>query len=143
MCTSKLPIANLSLTIQTTFAPHPPGSPSTSCPTMSFFKDKVIAITGSASGIDRATAETLLAEGAKVYIADLQTSGADSLISTYNGKYIVIKINVSSLSSIQEFFAIIEKSGDRLYGAVNAAGVNLPGKRLPETMDEFIRRLRE
>jgi NAD(P)-dependent dehydrogenase (short-subunit alcohol dehydrogenase family) len=99
----------------------------------SFFQDKVIAITGGASGIGRATAEELLKSGAKVYIADLNPSGAESLRSD---KCIAIKTDVSSLDSVKSFFAQIEKSGDTLYGAVNAAGVNLPGKRLHETTDE-------
>jgi len=104
---------------------------------MSFFQDKVVAITGGASGIGRATAESLLKDGAKVYIADLNPSGADSLVSTYSSKCVAVKTDVSSLSSVKEFFATIEKSGDTLWGAVNAAGINLPGTRLHETTDEF------
>jgi NAD(P)-dependent dehydrogenase (short-subunit alcohol dehydrogenase family) len=104
---------------------------------MSFFQDKVIAITGGASGIGKATAETLLKDGAKVYIADLNISGAEALISQYGDKCVAVKTDVSSLASVKEFFAKISKSGDQLYGGVNAAGVNLPGTRLHETTDEF------
>ena len=104
---------------------------------MSFFENKVLAITGGASGIGRATAELLLKEGAKVYIADLNISGAESLSSTYGDKCLAVKTDVSSLPGVKEFFASIEKNGDVLYGAVNAAGVNLPGVRLHETTDEF------
>jgi NAD(P)-dependent dehydrogenase (short-subunit alcohol dehydrogenase family) len=104
---------------------------------MSFFQDKVIAITGGASGIGKATAETLLKDGAKVYIADLNISGAEGLTSQYGDKCVAVKTDVSSLASVKEFFAKIAKSGDQLYGGVNAAGVNLPGTRLHETTDEF------
>ena len=99
----------------------------------SFFQDKVIAVTGGASGIGKATVEELLKAGAKIYIADINTLGAEHLLSE---KCIAIKTDVSSFESVQSFFAQIEKSGDTLYGAVNAAGVNLPGKRLHETTDE-------
>jgi NAD(P)-dependent dehydrogenase (short-subunit alcohol dehydrogenase family) len=99
----------------------------------SFFQDKVFAVTGGASGIGKSTVEELLKAGAKVYIADLNTVGAQSLLSK---NCIAITTDVSSLESVQSFFAQIEKNGDTLYGAVNAAGVNLPGKRLHETTDE-------
>jgi len=101
---------------------------------MSFFKDKVIAVTGGASGIGRATVDILLKEGAKVWIADLNLSGAESLASD---KCILVKTDVSSLTSVKGFFQKIESSGDVLWGAVNAAGINLPGTRLHETTDEF------
>jgi NAD(P)-dependent dehydrogenase (short-subunit alcohol dehydrogenase family) len=104
---------------------------------MSFFKDKVIAVTGGASGIGKATAETLLEQGAKLYIADINISGGDSLKSKYGDKVTLIKTDVSSLASVKEFFDATKSSGEKLYGAVNAAGVNLPGKRLHETTDEF------
>jgi NAD(P)-dependent dehydrogenase (short-subunit alcohol dehydrogenase family) len=109
---------------------------------MSFFQDKVIAIIGGASGIGRATAETLLKESAKVYIADLNISSTESLASEYSGKCVLFRADVSNLSRVKEFFAAIEQSGDTLYGAVNAAGVNLPGVRLHETTDEFYKKTR-
>jgi NAD(P)-dependent dehydrogenase (short-subunit alcohol dehydrogenase family) len=104
---------------------------------MSFFNGKVIAVTGGASGIGKATCEILLKDGAKVYIADLNISGAEDLQSQYGDKVVAIKTDVSSLASIKEFFGTIAKNGDQLYGGVNAAGINLPGKKLHETTDEF------
>jgi NAD(P)-dependent dehydrogenase (short-subunit alcohol dehydrogenase family) len=101
---------------------------------MSFFNGKTIVITGGASGIGRATAEVLLKEGAKVYIADLNITTAESLASD---KCILVKTDVSSLPSVKALFAQVSKSGDTLWGAVNAAGVNLPGVKLHETTDEF------
>jgi NAD(P)-dependent dehydrogenase (short-subunit alcohol dehydrogenase family) len=104
---------------------------------MSFFNGKVIAVTGGASGIGKATCEILLKDGAKVYIADLNIFGAEELRSRYGDKVVAVKTDVSSLASVKEFFGAIVKSGDQLYGAVNAAGINLPGRRLHETTDEF------
>lgn len=104
---------------------------------MSFFNGKTIAVTGGASGIGKATCEILLKDGAKVYIADLNISGAEELQSQYGDRVVAIKTDVSSLVSVKEFFGTIAKSGDQLYGAVNAAGINLPGKKLHETTDEF------
>jgi NAD(P)-dependent dehydrogenase (short-subunit alcohol dehydrogenase family) len=104
---------------------------------MSFFNGKVVAVTGGASGIGKATCEILLKEGAKVYIADLNISGAEELKTQYGDKVVAIQTDVSKLESVKEFFGTVAKSGDLLYGAVNAAGINLPGKRLHETTDEF------
>ena len=100
-------------------------------------RDRTVFITGGASGIGRATVETLLENGAKIYIADLNTSGAEPLVSQYGTNDILVKTDVSSLSSVKKFFAAIERNGDPLYGAVNAAGINLPVTRLHETTDEF------
>jgi NAD(P)-dependent dehydrogenase (short-subunit alcohol dehydrogenase family) len=104
---------------------------------MSFFKDKVIAITGGASGIGLATVEILLAEGSKLYIADLNLSGAQHLSQSHPDQIVLVKTDVSSLEQVRAFFQKIRESGDELYGAVNCAGVNLPGGRLHETTDEF------
>jgi NAD(P)-dependent dehydrogenase (short-subunit alcohol dehydrogenase family) len=106
---------------------------------MSFFQDKIIVITGGGSGIGRATAEVLLKEGAKVYIADLNVSAVESLASD---NCVVVKTDVSSLASIKNLFAKVSESGDTLWGAVNAAGINLPGKKLHETTDEFYEKTR-
>src|SRR5699024_11334427 len=42
---------------------------------MMSFKDKIVIITGGASGIGAATAEAFCKEGAKVVVADLSDSG--------------------------------------------------------------------
>ena len=110
---------------------------------MSFFKDKVVLITGGGSGIGRATAEVLLQEGAKVYIADLNITTAESLTAAYGTKCVLVKTDVSSLSSVKTLFAGVSNSGDTLWGAVNAAGINLPGVRLQAYMrpqTNFMRR---
>jgi NAD(P)-dependent dehydrogenase (short-subunit alcohol dehydrogenase family) len=103
---------------------------------MPFFQNQVVAITGGASGIVRATSE-VLHEGAKVYITDINASSAQDLVSKFSNKVQLVPRDVSFLSSVKEFFAAIASGGNTLYGAVNAAGVNLPGVRLHETTDDF------
>lgn len=106
--------------------------------TMSF-KNKIIAITGGASGIGRATTETLVAEGAIVHIADLNTDAGKDLETQFTGQVVFHKTDVSSEEQVVAFFTKVKSTGE-LYGAVNAAGINMPGKPLHEVTTEFFRK---
>ena len=103
------------------------------------FANKIIAVTGGASGIGRATAETLVAEGAVVYIADLNESAGKELEAQYPGKVVFQKTDISSEEQVKAFFEKVAGAGT-LYGAVNAAGINMPGQLLHETTTEFYRK---
>ena len=50
---------------------------------MKQFKDKVAVVTGGASGIGKAIVRALLAEGAKVVVADVEQSAIDSACLLY------------------------------------------------------------
>jgi NAD(P)-dependent dehydrogenase (short-subunit alcohol dehydrogenase family) len=103
------------------------------------FANKIIAVTGGASGIGRATTEILAAEGATVYVADLNEKAGEELQSQYSGKVVFQKADVSSEEQVKAFFAKVKEAGV-LYGAVNAAGINMPGQMLHETTTEFYRK---
>jgi 2-hydroxycyclohexanecarboxyl-CoA dehydrogenase len=53
---------------------------------MKRFQDQVAIVTGAASGIGRATASRLAAEGASVVIADLNAEGAEDVARTIRGE---------------------------------------------------------
>lgn len=103
------------------------------------FTNKRLVVTGGASGIGRATAETLVAEGAIVHIADLNVEAGQELEKQYPQKILFHKLDVSSEEQILEFFAKVKESGT-LYGAVNAAGINMPGVKLHDTPTDFYRK---
>lgn len=103
------------------------------------FANKRIVVTGGASGIGCATTETLVAEGAVVHVADLNVEAGQQLESAYPEKVIFHKLDVSSEDQVLEFFAKVKESGP-LYGAVNAAGINMPGVKLHDTPTEFYRK---
>ena len=103
------------------------------------FANKLLAVTGGASGIGRATTETLVSEGATVYVADLNASAGKELESHFPGKVFFQQTDVSSEEQVKSFFEIVKKAGV-LYGAVNAAGINMPGSVLHETTTEFYKK---
>jgi len=103
------------------------------------FANKLLAVTGGASGIGRATTETLVGEGATVYIADLNTTAGKELESQFPGQVFFQQTDVSSEEQVKSFFETVKKAGV-LYGAVNAAGINMPGTFLHETTTEFYKK---
>jgi NAD(P)-dependent dehydrogenase (short-subunit alcohol dehydrogenase family) len=103
------------------------------------FTNKLLAVTGGASGIGRATTETLVSEGATVYIADLNATAGKELESQFPGKVFFQQTDVSSEGQVKSFFETVKKAGV-LYGAVNAAGINMSGTFLHETTTEFYKK---
>ncbi|MBI2803039.1 MAG: glucose 1-dehydrogenase [Gammaproteobacteria bacterium] len=87
---------------------------------------KVIIITGGSTGIGRATALRCAADGAKVVVADVNTTDAQATVDLLvkaggTGKF--IKTNVASASEVQALVAGTVAAYGRLDGAFNNAGI--------------------
>lgn len=92
-------------------------------------KDKVVLITGSGSGIGRATAYTLADEGAKIIITDInEESGNESVeaIKAKGGDAFFIKNNVANWDDVQHMFEQAKAHYGRVDIAVNNAGIGSP-----------------
>lgn len=93
---------------------------------MQRFDDKVVLISGAASGIGRATAERLAAEGAKIVAADLNTQGLETLASTLaerSSECHVVELNVTDSAACEAAVAAAVARFGALDVLCNIAGV--------------------
>jgi NAD(P)-dependent dehydrogenase (short-subunit alcohol dehydrogenase family) len=86
---------------------------------MSSFKDKVVFITGGASGIGQAMAESFAADGARVCIADI--SDGSKVAAAIGGAY--YKLDVTDEENTRAVYEAIEKDHGKLDVICLVAGV--------------------
>jgi len=95
-------------------------------------QDKIVVITGGASGLGRATAEYLVKQkGAKVALLDLNTTaGAETVAAIGEDNAIFCQTDVTSEESIDTSIAVIMAKFGAIHVDINAAGIPLPCKIL-------------
>ena len=89
------------------------------------FKDKVVVVTGAASGIGRATAQKFAEEGARVVVADVDaTRGEESAaaIRSQGGRADFMPIDMTNTASIDAFGAAVQAKFGAVDVLVNGAG---------------------
>lgn len=101
-------------------------------------QDKVVLITGAASGIGRATALAFAEAGAKVVIGDVDPRAEETVneIVTRNGKAIFHKTNVASSQQVKALVAKAVSEYGKLDIAFNNAGLLPPTAPLAEQTEE-------
>ncbi|MFJ5698673.1 glucose 1-dehydrogenase [Arthrobacter sp. NPDC093139] len=93
------------------------------------FAGKVAFVTGSGSGIGRATAIAFAAEGADVVLADIDAIGNEEtarLVEEHGGRLLAVKCDVTSSSDIQAVINQTVQEFGRLDVAFNNAGIEQP-----------------
>lgn len=90
-------------------------------------RGRVIAITGAARGIGRATAERLAAEGGRVAIGDLDADEAATVAATLDGEAIGLGLDVTDPASVATFLDEVESRLGPLDVLVNNAGIMMVG----------------
>lgn len=102
--------------------------------------DKVAIVTGGAGGIGRATAELLVAEGARVVVGDLDAERGREVARHLGDAAAFQQVDVSDAEQVQ---ALVDFAVDRFDGLdimFNNAGIGSPLKRfLPDDLEDFSR----
>jgi NAD(P)-dependent dehydrogenase (short-subunit alcohol dehydrogenase family) len=89
---------------------------------------KVAVVTGGASGIGRATVHTMLREGARVVIGDVDVERAQSVVEEaaaagHDGRVVVVRTDVSSWPDVQNLVAQAVETFGRVDVMFNNAGI--------------------
>jgi NAD(P)-dependent dehydrogenase (short-subunit alcohol dehydrogenase family) len=93
---------------------------------------RVIAITGGARGIGKATAEALAARGARVAIGDLDEGLARQTAAGLGGGAIGLRLDVTDPNVFASFLDAVEQDLGPLYCLVNNAGIMPTGAFVSE-----------
>lgn len=107
-------------------------------------KDRVAVITGSASGIGRASAKEFAKEGARVVVADINLAGAQETvkqIETAGGVALAVETDVSASESVQALVDQSLKSFGRINVLFNNAAIQVNKTVADTTVEEWNREI--
>ena len=96
--------------------------------------EKVVIVTGGASGIGRAVAERLLAEGAQVTVVDVSQEAVHATCAELGGDGVLgIAADVSTVDGTEEYVEATLERFRRVDGLHANAGIAEPGTTIAET----------
>ncbi|MXZ20110.1 MAG: SDR family oxidoreductase [Caldilineaceae bacterium SB0665_bin_25] len=98
---------------------------------MARFAGKAALVTGGASGIGRATAQRLAAEGAHVFIADLNAAMADQTVAQIRasgGSAVYVNVDLAEDSSVENCAREVAETVPALHILVNNAALLRQGR---------------
>jgi NAD(P)-dependent dehydrogenase (short-subunit alcohol dehydrogenase family) len=100
---------------------------------------KVVAITGGARGIGKATATALVRKGCRVAIGDLDLDLAEQTATELGGGTVALPLDVTDRGSFERFLAETERQLGPLDGVINNAGI-MPVTPFEEESEASVRR---
>jgi NAD(P)-dependent dehydrogenase (short-subunit alcohol dehydrogenase family) len=101
---------------------------------------KVAVVTGGAGGIGRATAEMLVAEGARVVVADVDTEAGQQAASDLGDQAAFHRTDVSDIDAVQSLVDFTVERFGGLHIMFNNAGIGSPLKGfLSDDLSDFNR----
>lgn len=106
---------------------------------MERFVDKVVLVTGGASGIGAATARRLVSEGAKVMIADINGEGAELLATELGSMTDAAQIDVTDSAAVDALVTATAEKFGSLDVLFNNAGISSIGTVDKLTNEEWDR----
>jgi len=89
-------------------------------------KDRVAIVTGGASGIGRATAARLVAEGASVALVDIDGPAVAAVAAELGGEVLPLAGDVGSEEDVRAYFAAAAEHFGRVDSLHNNAGIEGP-----------------
>jgi NAD(P)-dependent dehydrogenase (short-subunit alcohol dehydrogenase family)/pimeloyl-ACP methyl ester carboxylesterase len=103
---------------------------------------RLAVVTGAGSGIGRATALSLAAEGAEVVVADIDPRSAEDTVAAVTGgapKMFPMHVDVGDAAAMEEFAAIVQRDYGPPDIVVNNAGIGIAGPFLDTTLADWER----
>jgi len=100
---------------------------------------KVVAITGGAQGIGKATATALVRKGCRVAIGDIDLPLAEQTATSLGGRTIALPLDVTDRGSFAAFLEEAERQLGPVDVVINNAGI-MPVTPLVEESDDSIKR---
>ena len=91
-------------------------------------KDKVVLVTGGASGIGKATATRFAEEEAQLVICDLNEAAGQEAVKLLGGEAGFYKVNVASRADVQQWIDSVVARYGRIDVLINNAGVLRDGQ---------------
>lgn len=102
-------------------------------------RDRVVIITGAASGIGLATAHAFARQGARLLIADISEAGLDdarSALCTMGAEVITAKVDISIPGQVEDMVAQAMAHFKAVYALINNAGITQTGMKHLCDVDE-------
>ena len=90
---------------------------------MQRFENKVVIVTGAASGLGEATAERLSQEGAQLVLVDLNEDALAKVAEKLGGDVLTVKADVASLDDVKGYVSKTMDKFGRIDGFFNNAGI--------------------
>jgi NAD(P)-dependent dehydrogenase (short-subunit alcohol dehydrogenase family) len=103
-------------------------------------KNKVVVVTGGASGIGRALAERFAAEGAKIVLADIEPQALDEAAAAFRAGGTTVLAVPTDVSKPEQVQALCDRTlaeFDRVHVVCNNAGVAVSGHAWDHTLADW------
>lgn len=106
---------------------------------MGRLEDKVVMVTGAASGLGRASAIRLAQEGASLVCTDIEEAGGESVAKEIGDRAIFLRHDVTSEDDWEAAIAAAKSRFGGLHALVNNAGIVVVRSVVDTTLEEWRR----